>query len=660
MLGRCAGRPRRRISAPDAYRCWSESRSSRGSPVLGRAAHIGHAERHLFTEVSVTSVSRRTRLNVAQAHYAEALMTVRPQEWFEMNDVRRRALARAVWIPLRAIRTVKGEDGSEEVFAAGGTAFPPVGRGQAEQLGWDNLGLGHEAKPFAFDDGTYKPVEVYQHDDKVDLGIDLIFTQHVGAGHPSIWHVSQDLVMALGLIKEGDIWVRPEEGYVEVIREERNRDGEVKSIEIKAEFLRDYLAARGLAFRSAIYRERSQVVRDASHIGWPEAGLRDAAAHRRFKAEVYEVEEQGWRTGRTLVLHTERTDVDPDEDVPVFGPETHENVRMTTTEWDSAGPTFFRIVSDFWSEEWVEPADHSVRVRGDADPEVLTFVVNASGSRAPTTALNSEDIRMWLWFFPSVIPALMGKRGGGLAWYTAETGGVWCLPGWDTHFGVDRSGLVNVYAYDVARAPLWQQRIWAGHNVTPSGPVSTELLDAQMRGYPASTKAPETKLVQAFAALDEATTAWLGKPAFAEHHATSVILEQIHRFRGLDAAGVLALAKDLARLVADRVDIAVLRKAASPSKGENWGTLKSLEKAAATLVSAENARALLTPLVGTYDLRLGDAHLPSSKVDEAFALVGIDRALPTLQQAVILIDRNAEALSRIAATFADAALHQSG
>ena len=96
-------------------------------------------------------------------------MTVRPQEWFEMNDVRRRALARAVWIPLRAIRTVKGEDGSEEVFAAGGTAFPPVGRGQAEQLGWDNLGLGHEAKPFAFDDGTYKPVEVYQHDDKVDL-----------------------------------------------------------------------------------------------------------------------------------------------------------------------------------------------------------------------------------------------------------------------------------------------------------------------------------------------------------------------------------------------------------------------------------------------------------------------------------------------------------
>jgi len=30
-------------------------------------------------------------------------------------------------------------------------------------------------------------------------------------------------------------------------------------------------------------------------------------------------------------------------------------------------------------------------------------------------------------------------------------------------------------------------------------------------------------------------------------------------------------------------------------------------------------------LIGIYELRLGDAQLPSTKTDEAFALVGVDR-----------------------------------
>ena len=146
----------------------------------------------------------------------------------------------------------------------------------------------------------------------------------------------------------------------------------------------------------------------------------------------------------------------------------------------------------------------------------------------------------------------------------------------------------------------------------------------------------------------------MGQPLFADHDATSAILKQVHRFRGLDAAGVLALAKDLARLVADRLDVAVLRKAASPPKGEKWGSLKSLEKATAILIDAGQARALMTPLVGTYELRLGDAHLPSSRINEAFGLVGVDPSLPPMQQAVVLIDRNAEVLTHIADIFAAA------
>jgi len=112
---------------------------------------------------------------------------------------------------------------------------------------------------------------------------------------------------------------------------------------------------------------------------------------------------------------------------------------------------------------------------------------------------------------------------------------------------------------------------------------------------------------------------------------------------------VLALAKDLARLVIDRIDISVLRRVASPLKGENWGSLKSLEKALATVTGAEEARAALAPLVGTYELRLDDAHLPSSTIDDAFALAGLNRSTSPLQQGRALLEANAIALQRITA-----------
>ena len=37
------------------------------------------------------------------------------------------------------------------------------------------------------------------------------------------------------------------------------------------------------------------------------------------------------------------------------------------------------------------------------------------------------------------------------------------------------------------------------------------------------------------------------------------------------------------------------------------------------------ARKITAPLVGIYELRLADAHLPSSKIDDAFALLDLDR-----------------------------------
>ena len=242
---------------------------------------------------------------------------------------------------------------------------------------------------------------------------------------------------------------------------------------------------------------------------------------------------------------------------------------------------------------------------------------------------------------------LSHRRGGGLRWYSRDTGSVWGSPGQEIQFGVNQLGLINVYARDLARLSRWQLRAWAGHNVTPDGAVSTELLDAQLRTRPAGTEAPETRLPQVMDELDAIFREWVGAPIFKGHEAAEEIFQTAHRFRAIDRNGLLALAKDVARLTADRIDRSALRKVVAPSEGENWRSLKSLEKALATVISEDQARTALTPLVGVYELRLGDAHLPSGEIEKAFVMVGIEPGAVLVEQGRQLLEGAVGALRAV-------------
>lgn len=570
------------------------------------------------------------------------------QEWFEMPEYRRRNFSGSVWIPLRSSLIEEREDGSEETFCCGSLAVPFQHRGEAERLGWSDIGLLHEGGPYAFCDCRYKPAEVYQQDEGVDFGIDLVLVQCPGNGEASIWHINQDLCLALNLIREGDVWVRPEEGFVEVIKQTRNKSGSIASIEIKREFLSDYLAARGLALRLAYYRQRVATLDDRSRVRWPEPMHSDAQDGHRFERRISEVDETGAPYGSKVgFFHVWRTDVDSEEDVPVFGPETDENTGGRSTSFTRGGKKFYRVEGELWREEWIEPATRSERVRGDQSAETISYIVDAAGARETNKALNDEDIGRWLWFDPRVINAIRQRRGSVFGWYTNDTGFVSISKDYRVHFGVNKKNLINTYAYDVARLPLWQQRVWAGYNVAPDGAVSRELLAAQMETRPARTKAPEAILPQLFEAIDGVASGWLGTSLFKEHDAVGDIFERLHRFRALEHDGILALAKDIARLTADRIDKAALQRIVPQPKGENWGTLKSLEKALSTISSADKARSLLSPLVGIYELRLGDAHLPSGKIKEAYALVGINADDEALVQGWRLLEAAVDALDGI-------------
>jgi len=120
--------------------------------------------------------------------------------------------------------------------------------------------------------------------------------------------------------------------------------------------------------------------------------------------------------------------------------------------------------------------------------------------------------------------------------------------------------------------------------------------------------------------------------AIRRHGDVPGLLRRAHRFRVTDRASLLSLAKDLARLTADSLDATAIQKRVKPPKGTKWGSLKSLENLLATQVGPDQARAIMGPLFGVYELRLADAHLSTSELDEALERVGVDKAAPYVVQ----------------------------
>jgi hypothetical protein len=428
------------------------------------------------------------------------------QTWFEMPEVRRRKLANTVWIPLRAIHRIEeiGDDGhagyKSEFLGVGTLAIPTEYKREAEVLGWTDVGIGHQHSGRVEDD-KYIPADIYQDYRGAFSGVHLVLDQRGNSAEHSEWHLHQDFVITLGLKREGDSWVRPDEGYIEVVKLSKRADRSPYLLEVRASHLRDYLCARGMALYITSYRVRVEVVEDASHIVWPENPIKEIHNHDCWEGRVLAIHEGGMPYGEeTAVFHVARTDVDPEEDVPVFGLATEDNVTSKSWTKEHTGRKLYRVEGGLWRTEWIEPASHSPIVRGDKLPPTVFFITDAEGKRENRETLVGG--RRWLWFRPEVIPVLAHRRGDSLRWFTRDTGGVGCSPDYGVHFGVNALGLINVYAKDIALLPEWQQKVWAGYNVSPEGKVSEELLASQMKAKPANTRAPEGFLADGLSRLE--------------------------------------------------------------------------------------------------------------------------------------------------------------
>lgn len=503
------------------------------------------------------------------------------ENYFGFGDIR--PLAGLPWIPLRMHRKVELEPGDDalRIFEYSGIATAAIDRAQREagdRVSWEDLKTAPHRSVYDTDD-IYYPADQYRSWRDGIIGISLVIDQFIEETGEHVWHLHPDLVVALALVREGDVWFRPDEGWVEVVRFERDAKGAPTRAEIRLEHLRDYLAARSMDLLASSYHDRAVITDGRPPYEWPE----------------------DFRTFEN-------------------GRDTHE-LSIRPSRFGTAKGQF-QTLGALWRTEWVDGGDRSPRVRGDADDESVSFVVDAEGKRLPANQVGGG--LDWLYFRPAIVNALLRRKGATLDWFSAETGSLGAT-GFGVHFGVNEIGLITVFAKDIGRLASWEQRLWSAENVAPEGDVSMELFAAQMEVNPAETVAPEAELFASVEQVDQAFIAKFGEPLLRPNERIEGIGRRTHRFIATQDEGLLTLAKELTRLFAERVDIDAIDKIVKLPKNKNGskpGSLKSVQTLFATLIPEAEAHALMGPLFGILDLRIADAHLGNEKIAS-----GIERAM---------------------------------
>lgn len=579
----------------------------------------------------------------------------RQLSWFEFRDRRSRSMDRDAWIALRAMKKTGGYPErfspgyEEEFFGAVTAAIPAKKRKLAERIiNWHQLGLMEDNGPW-FEGKTYHRADEFHTYPEDVKGIHLVLCQRGTGNEHQEWHPHPDLVMGLNLKREGDVWIAVEEGYAPIIRLSRNSAGAPALLEIRSEHLKDFLAAINACLCVSTYRSREVIIAEKPVLPWSETPTIEEAEGQKWRGSITAINEHGFCFGEEIaILHVGRNNFDMEQDVPEVG--IGDDFETTSSTNQIMGTKLFRVWGELWKVEFIEPGLHSPRVRHDDVSSQVFFYIDGAGNRKSADELGRKG--QWLWFKPDVINKALEFRGSLLTWYTAQTGGIDFGAGGNVPFGVNDLGLVNVYAKDVGNSHVWQQQIWAGFNIAPDGGVSRELLMAQAQGIPAHTQAPEAFLKKSIEVLNQNSKARFGFEVIRPHADLERLFRSIHRFRAIDELGFYSLAKDIARITADSINSRGLQTIVPVPKDQKRGSLKSLESVLGTVIDSRDAACIMAPLFGAYVLRLADAHLPPSDIEDAFKRVNAERATPWIQQGARLLHAVVSSLTQIGLAFA--------
>lgn len=529
-----------------------------------------------------------------------------------MRDKAKPRFATATWVPLFADQTWELDEfprvgNQEEYFGATAVLIDDDVENAEEAFEWSAFRSRHRPE---VDDENYFPAFELHSWPKDLHGTYLVMRNTFQTGDCEQLVFNSDLILALGLLKDGESWLYPTEDYAEVIRATQDSDGRTSLVEMRSEYLKDYLCARRQNLVIVTYRSRYRITDKSPTFDMPPPQIQSG---KYWEGGVSELDAEGNRYGQTMSsMIVGRTDVDPDDDAPVLNFSLNEETWSRSETRVAGGEKRFRVASEMWRNELVPGGKRSVRVKGDEEVSTVTFITDTDGATTTAPDLVGPDSR-WLWFKPQLLQSINQKRGVGIRWITQNTGLIY-LAGDSIHFGMNDGHLVNIYAKDVAELSVFWQRSFVSFNVAPEDRVCRELLAAQMECRPASTVAPEVSLQQSIELLQEAFYAKFSSELFSSHDSSEALWHTIHRFNSCTGQEFFRLCKDMTRLLIERINTGVL-KSVTASCAKKLGTLKRLEHLAAA--NHPDARTLLSPWHGIYALRIADAHLTSSSVEEA-------------------------------------------
>jgi hypothetical protein len=145
----------------------------------------------------------------------------------------------------------------EEYFEAHSLIVSTNQKNEALVLEWMDVSGGSDNKPWFDGEKTLRPASNYESDDV--QGTIPVLIQYFEVQRTNEIHLNEDIVLGLGLKRIGDVWIRPEEDNVEVIRLIRNDNSDSVRVNIKAEFLKDFLCAANAGLILLTYQSRKAI-----------------------------------------------------------------------------------------------------------------------------------------------------------------------------------------------------------------------------------------------------------------------------------------------------------------------------------------------------------------------------------------------------------------
>jgi hypothetical protein len=142
-------------------------------------------------------------------------------------------------------------------------------------------------------------------------------------------------------------------------------------------------------------------------------------------------------------------------------------------------------------------------------------------------------------------------------------------------------------------------------------------LDSQVKAQPASTHAVEELLFEVMDMLENEFRQEFNVSLFSHDIDRSEALKKISRFESKDQSSLLRLAKEIVRVFSDRLNVRALRTLSTHSNKDNLASNKLLQDVLSQKVGLDTAHKVFGPIVGTYDMRIGDAHPTSSQIGGA-------------------------------------------